>query len=227
MKRGKKPKIIKSQLKGKGFKNAITSRVKAVFKGISKEMPAQVKAIVESPHGNVPIIRVALGRNKVQGYVQKFLNGISLGQYEKAKQKLNYDDVYHNYLILFLSNGAKYKLEKNERVSLKPTSENGQFTMFNTNQPTLRSLFSNAQNRYHSSLWLYHPQSNNCQHFVKQICTANRILPDSNASIQVYNGQDAGQLLKNIKGPLSLIPKALTDVAAYGDHIIHGGKVSY
>jgi hypothetical protein len=227
MKRSRKPKITKSQLKGKGFKNAITSRVKAVFKGISKEMPKQVQAIVESQQGNVPIIRVELGRNKVQGYVQKFLNGISLGQYERTKQNLKYDDVYHNYLILYLSNGAKYKLEKNERVSLKPTSERGQFTMFNSNQPTLQLLFHQAQVRYHSSLWVYHPQSNNCQHFVKQICTANRILPDSDACIQAYNGQDAGQLLKNIKGPLSLVPKALTDVAAYGDHIIHGGKVSY
>ncbi len=176
--------------------------------------------------GSQNIESLRFGREPVVGGVQKFLNVISFGKYEKKKKELGYDDVYHNYLVATLKDGRTVRLEKNHVVEAKPAKKgDGQYEIpLNNPNLNIKELISTAE-KGDPSFFSYNATSNNCQKFVNEIIQKNKLEPTDQNTINALKPQDGVALINTLPGPIRGIHKLATDVAAVGDHILHGGKV--
>ena len=50
-------------------------------------------------YGNNIIRRIIISRTPVQGFVQSALNTMTMGEWSRNKQRLNFDDVYHLFAL--------------------------------------------------------------------------------------------------------------------------------
>ncbi len=69
-------------------------------------------------YGHRRIMQVTILRKPIQGGVQKLLNLITLGGFNRAKNEMKYDEVYHLYVNMTLDNGQTIGIEKNQRVNV-------------------------------------------------------------------------------------------------------------
>lgn len=58
----------------------------------------------------------------MQAVFEKILNLISLGKWEEQKSKLNYDNMFHLFIVVKLDNGVYIRMEKNEVIRIRETS---------------------------------------------------------------------------------------------------------
>lgn len=181
--------------------------------------------------GNKEIKQIQVGRTPVVGGVQKALNVLSLGGYDRAKKKLKYDDVYHNFLVVTLSDGSRYRIEKNHVVEAKPykpSKKKGFEPMLHdlpvTSGLQLQSLIQKAEDN-NSKFWRYDPATNNCQVFVNEIVKKNNLEPTDEETAKILKPQEGKTLIQSLPTPLQAVPKLVTDIAAVGDRVIHGDGV--
>ena len=154
----------------------------------------------------------------------KALNVLSLGGFDRVRKRLNYDDVYHQYLIATLTNGSCWRLEKNHVIEAKrissPKPSRNEAVIPVPPHTTLRSLISNAANN-NASFWNYDPASNNCQSFVSGVIHSNNLhLPP--AAEEIAKKQDGVRLIDSLPGRLKELPGAVTHLAGIGDRVIYG-----
>ena len=102
-----------SVLEGKG----IVSSVKNYFHNALTSRPGVVDRLIKQ-YGDKKVVQIIILRKPVNSGVQKLLNVITLGGYNKAKKEMNYDEVYHLYLNIILDNGKTIGIEKNQRVGV-------------------------------------------------------------------------------------------------------------
>lgn len=178
--------------------------------------------------GKEDIVKIEVGRQPVVGAVQSVLNVLSLGEYAKKKRKLQYDDVYHNYLILTLKNGDKYRVEKNHVIEATPikgnTSHKHDETLYEIPVSTnlnVHSLISNAE-KGNDKFWQYDPATNNCQVFVNDLIQKSELQPQNQEVANILKPQEGQQLIESLPTVLQGIPKAVTTLAGVGDRILHG-----
>ena len=177
--------------------------------------------------GNKSIKSMYVARQPVHSGIQKFLDVLSFGNYSKRKKKLGYDDVYHNYLIVELENGKKYKIEKNHVVETREASKsdlsNEKYLVPLLDRDIkLDKLIGNAA-KDDSKFWRYDPANKNCQWFVQDVLENNgldRNITDKKAK-EVVKPQDGIALLDSL-GSLSTVPKMVTDFTASADTYIYG-----
>lgn len=181
--------------------------------------------------GDKDIQKIQVGRMPVQSGVQKALNVLSLGGYERAKKRLKYNDVYHNFLVVTLKDGKQFRIERNHVVearSYSPQSKKGHEALLYdvpvTHAVNLNTLIQNAE-KNNTKFWRYDPASNNCQAFVRDLVDKNALTPQDPQVAQVLKPQDGQALIKSLPGPLQSVPKLITDAAAVGDRIMHGDGV--
>ena len=153
---------------------------------------------------NVSIVRVC--RTPVQKGVQAALNLFTLGHWEKAKKKLQYDDIFHLYLILDLKdpNSSKIKrirMELNQRLNIEENAKvKSSSSCIRTpihGKIKLSELVSNAE-RADKNLYKWKPY-HNCQVFVASILSGSGLYTDE---VNKFVRQDVGELL-----PSSLLEK--------------------
>lgn len=208
---------------GKGLLKQIKKRVKAVFKKplqSSTSKSSRLDKLLKDV-GAVPIQAIGVGRTAVNKIVQGVLNLLSLGKYNEVKKKLKYDDVYHCFLIVQLRSGQRFKLEKNHVVECTKTTQGLPPGGLSFSSPlTLRILIERAATS--PSFWSYDPATNNCQNFVRQIASANHLVPQSQEALACLTPQQGDLLLKSLPGFTRWIPSTLTSVAAQGDRILEG-----
>jgi hypothetical protein len=179
-------------------------------------------------NGQQAITKIEVGRQPVVGAVQKVLNVLSLGQYEKQKKKLNYDNVYHNYLVITLQIGYKYRIERNHVIEATPVksvpSHKYDELLYDVpihSEVKLNSLVANAE-KGNNKFWQYDPVDNNCQRFVNDMIYKNHLEPTDPEVMKVLQPQDGKKLLSTLPSPLQAVPRTITDIAAVGDRVIHG-----
>ena len=100
-------------LVGKG----IVSDVKNYFHKALTSRPGVVDRLIKQ-YGDKRVMQVTILRKPVQGGVQKLLNLITLGGFNRAKNEMKYDEVYHLYVNMTLDNGQTIGIEKNQRVNV-------------------------------------------------------------------------------------------------------------
>ena len=171
MKKAKR--TTKRKLKGEGIidwaKNAYRV-VRNPTQALS-QMPKQVSDTLKK-YGDFTVREVIVGRTKVLKVVQTLLNAMTLGNFNKEKQKYGYDDIYHLYAVLVLDNGVKLITERNQRIVLTEDTNNRDNVSDKISISTnikLSQLFQNAINADGDKIWRYDSLSNNCQNFITSL----------------------------------------------------------
>ena len=91
-------KLTDMTLKLLGLRNGFSPKISNLLKQISNEK----------------ITSVVISRQPIQSAINTLLNVLTFGEYDKHRQKMNYDDYFHLKLII----NNKYILEKNERINI-------------------------------------------------------------------------------------------------------------
>lgn len=132
----------------------------------------------------------------------------------------------HDSMVMTMEDGSKWRVEKNHVIEAKPITGQQRKTnavkVQSTKVPvhknmTAKQLIDNAS-AGDKEFWNYDPAGNNCQKFVEDVVSRNGLEPASKVV-----RQDAKALVGSL-GALKDVPKLVTDLAAVGDRLIHGGS---
>jgi hypothetical protein len=203
------------------------------FKNRFGEMPKGFYNFLKL-HGHEKIIGLQVIRMPVQSYVEKIINWVSLGRYEKNKKELQYDEVFHLFLVLRTNPNNKasteYRVEKNHVVEAKQFTEvergkevrNPSWEQTYENELyirlpqgwkcTVEEFFSKGANLQGKGYFKYSAYNNNCQCFCAYNLKANGL---NNDQTKKFILQDGTKILKKIPGL-----EAITDIAGIGQSII-------
>jgi hypothetical protein len=165
------------------------------------------------------------------------LNMLSFGSIKRKMEQLGYDNLYHLYLIIHLSNGKIYRLEKNHRViitdlrseiapsrglgssqskgGLAPTRGDCQTLVYPENNKTLNDFILTAEEKNISGFYRY-SFKDNCQKFLYDLLNSNGINKFNHFILQDTNDLAPSYIKTFVKG--------VTGVAGIADYIYHGGS---
>ena len=181
-------------------------------------------------YGDKKILQVTILRKPVERGIQKLLNLITMGGFNKAKKEMNYDEVYHLFVNMHLENGQIVGVEKNQRVNVNlsgfPTSGLDPSNILKINCNVLlkemfekaeRSSFADrrASEQSGESFYRYNAVTANCQRFISVLMQAGGI-----TGTDIFVMQDATQLIKN--SGLRRVAGVITDAAALGERAVKG-----
>lgn len=178
------------------------------------------------------IISMNVCRDPLKKVIDKALNFISLGQWEKNKKKYSYDDLFHLFLLIKVEkNGviSNIHMEKNEVIKIVqyPNTECQEFMPIH-NIPknlTLGQFYENGfkfvtGNNNLQKWFVYDPVKANCQVFVMDLLSGNNMnYPELTNFIS-----QCSECVMN--GYLYKIGKGVTDFAGRVDVLLHGGRMS-
>lgn len=173
-------------------------------------------------YGYYYITDIKVCRQPIDAAIEYVLNLITIGQFNKNKKKIGYDDLYHLYLILTIQNTEdeliKIKIEKNHVVEITKNNikDDKCIDVPLKNYIFVKNFFENGNKYQGSSFWLYDARDNNCQIFVNSLFEGNNL---NNEKIKNYVLQDVSSLLSN---KIHSISKKITDIAGISDIIRHG-----
>ena len=130
-------------------------------------------------------------------------------------KELNYEDAYHQFLLVTLSDGKTYKLEKNEKVEHAPvTKSDYDGEVFEVplkgKQLNLAQMVETAEEGNEEHFWKYRAGSDNCQRFTRDIVEKNGLLPEDEEGQKQFELQDAKKMTDTLP---PLVANAVTDVA--------------
>jgi hypothetical protein len=206
-------------------KSFVGNRIKsAISKGPRTSASTRLAKFLDSHEGN-KVVKVQLGRKPIVPLVHKAMDVISRGRFSKAQKKLDYDKVYHNFILVTLDNGKTYKLEKNETIVEKTASKSDyenevwDIPMNGRTDLTMKSMMDTAAKGNETRFFKYRADSDNCQRFTRDMIEKNGLMPADNPKHMEI--QDADTLTKAMPGG-SFIPNLVTDMASIGDRALYG-----
>jgi hypothetical protein len=175
-------------------------------------------------HGSDEIINMIVCRIPIQKGIDKFINIITAGKYEKNKTRMKYEDMYHLFIVAELYNPARgrqtvrYRIEKNHVVTITRTTK---FAKEFMGVPMSKSiyvsdLFANAEKVQGSNFWLYDAVTNNCQVFIMNLLGSNGLL---NEGLSEFIKQDAEKIINKKVGKIA---RFITDIAGVADTLVYG-----
>lgn len=122
--------------------------------------------------------QIAIHRSPVEKVLQKILNLISLGKFNKEKEKKNYDDVFHLYMILELWNPKTNEIvylqtEKEPNINYKKVSSleskdsKGDSIKIKLSRPCdFRDVIQDTKMVMGDKFYTYSNPHNNCQTYI-------------------------------------------------------------
>jgi len=209
---------------GSGIKDIIPGLKRGFFQIKSGFHPLEVRPKeVENllnDVGNERVMKVKIMKIPIQKTITSILNVASLFQLENKLKKLNYDDLYHLYLNLYLEDGSVVGIEKNQRLRIVP----GGFPDKNAvsieitfpKPPSLKSLFEQGEKKSGPNFYRYDAIVYNCQRFV--IDLIGNLIPEE---AKKWILQDIKEVVPSL---YNKVLRTITDLAAAKDYIWKGGK---
>ena len=204
----------------------MSSRLLTIFKGRS-DLPPSSRKIVEQNEDKV-VTQMTVCRVPIKIIpLNKVLNTISLGGFNKFLKEYSYDELFHLFLVIQLrildeegepsTQPIEILLEKNQNIKVSyniPSAKNGACMNIDLKgrSPSLNQLLQKTKDRMKDSFSKYTAFENNCQDFVWNLLQANGI---GTPSLKKFILQDVSHLQdylyfgKQIKKALN----ALTDIA--------------
>ena len=170
--------------------------------------PGVVDRLIKQ-YGDKRVMQVTILRKPVQGGVQKLLYLITLGGFNRAKNEMKYDEVYHLYVNMTLDNGqtdgpvphgvrpsATIGIEKNQRVNVAtacfPTAGLEASNMLKINcNVVLKDMIEKAEQAGGDTFYRYNAVTANCQRFISVLMNSSGI-----TGTDAFVMQDATQLIK-------------------------------
>lgn len=172
-------------------------------------------------NGDKKIISMKIGRTPVMKYVDILLNIITAGKYNKIKSKIGYDNFFHLYMILELEDSKKYILEKNQTIKISDFEERKKSESISVKIPenlNVDILFEKTYKKYgRNRINIYNALSTNCQRFLLDILTANKLLTVTNKN---FIQQNVRELSLKLQKSEKLKIKEITDIGAYIDKFL-------
>jgi hypothetical protein len=209
-----------------GAKNAY-NRVKTALTGKRDYFPTSVKNWLKQ-HGTETIRGLTVVREPINKYINKALDLISLGGWEKAKSELGYADMFHLFLIIDLPTDNA-RIERNHVIEMYKNNSNSYPNAEKISLPskgiTLDELMNNVYKKYGSSLLKYNASDNNCQVFLQQLLSASGLLTSGASSFIMQN---AKALIDKLHPIVKKVIDTVTDVAGAVDNtadtLVNGGR---
>lgn len=201
-------------------KDFIKRRINAVREGPSSKPSSKLTKFLDQNQNNITKLQV--GRRPLMAPITRALDAISFGRFSKKVKELNYDKVYHNYMLITLDDGRIIKVEKNEIVSESNASASdlkGELydVSLNGRRLTVKNLIDTASAGNEDDFYKYRAGTNNCQAFTRDVVVRNGLLPDQEV-------QDSQSLVNTLPAQ-GLIPNAITDAAAVGRRLLAGDGI--
>ena len=141
-----------------------------------------------------------------------------MGKFNTEMKKYSYDDIYHLFCIMKLSNGEYLLAERNQRVSFRKASVNelnqAKDTLSIKADITVSDLFNKAIEAVGDSIWRYDAINNNCQNFITTLLKNSNLLTPV---LDKFINQNVDNLLNNGSKKLST---SVTDFASLAGFII-------
>lgn len=182
--------------------------------------------------GEKPIVSMSVIRTPIQQYINVALSAITLGKWREAIRKYGFDKMFHLGLIGKLSDGTQFITQKNDTVRLRVYSENDVNSQTETRSvdlrgenPTLQSLFANAQRERGDQFWVYDAFSNNCQDYIIALLGSSGLLTQS---LIDFIKQDVSKMVGEIdkRNPIaSRIVRGATDISSRLRRLVGRGLV--
>ena len=208
-----------------GIKNIVSKtagRVVGTFTG-RNQLPPSARKVLEN-HGNEIISAITVYREPLQSLLNKAMSVITVGQIDKVKKDLNYDDLFHLFLVAFTQKGTKILIEKNHVINIsltqKAESEKREEIHIPINKPiTINELLEKTKERMGSNFLIYSASTYNCQNFIMNILEANGLeTPESRKFIM----QDTEQVFKGLPTIFKKGSDFITNLASHGDVLLNG-----
>jgi hypothetical protein len=195
---------------------------------IRQDYPPSVRNTLQI-YGDDTIVGLALRRQPIQKAINKALNFITAGKFDKAKQETNYDNLYHLGLVVDVNHENTVKrllVEKNEVISITTAFTQGddvEMLIIPIDKSiTLNELMNNAKNVMGSDFFTYDAFNNNCQNFIYNILQSNGLLTQNATSFIV---QPLDELIKKLPKYTPIVARAITDLAGLANTVIKGRGV--
>lgn len=193
------------------------------LKGPRKNYPPFFRNF-KKEYGDIPIISIRVCKNPIQETIDTILNLVTTGQFQQEKDKLNYDNMFHLFMVLELSDGRLVRLEKNQVLNIGFINEGfKKKACLNVDlkgkQLTINKLLDSAQEKVGEKFYLYNGQNNNCQIFIDNVLTYSDI--NSN-KLKDFVLQDANKLIGAMPALSRAVIQGTTDIAGMFDVLLHG-----
>lgn len=196
-----------------------------------KGAPPQVRKFLND-HKDHAVIGISVGKRPIDSRAARALNTLTGGYFQKKQRQLGYDAIYHSYIVVTLDNGEKYRIEKNHVVGVENYTDKK-----DNNLKTVELKESIPINEFMSKgeqfgkeksgkhdFWVYDPSHSNCQYFVDDLIKGNKNDIDNVQQAEDYYLQpNAAETIAPVKD----VARAFTDLAAFGDKLIHGTGVGH
>lgn len=187
------------------------------------QAPPQLRNVMDKFNG-VNIKQVFVCRTPLQNHIRTLLGLITSGQSEQAKKDLNYDFIFHLFMVIQLENDTFIRVDKNEVVHVRVGQglEGQSKPAGKPNPPAdLRNFFFRGQKLVGpNAYWIYSAHSTNCQRFVLDTLMANNML---NPGLEEFIKQDAAKVLP--PGVGRTLADFATDLAGRANRVIYGENV--
>lgn len=204
------------QLKKQGRPNKLNLKDR-IFNFIFGKLPYRVSQEIKL-NGEKRVEKITLYRAPIQKMIDKLFNILSLGKFDEMKGKLGYDDIFHLYAIVHLSDDTRLLIEKNQDINIDDDIEaKDKAEALEVNlkdyQPTFFELLENTRKLMgDNNFYKYDAFKNNCQDFLLNLLKANNLLNDTN---EKFIKQNAAELLKSLPSYVSTIANTTTNTASY------------
>jgi len=203
--------------KGDGIKEVVNTLLPT-----RKQFPPKVRKIIQD-NSNKNIVSITVGRNPVQKKVTTLLNLLSLGKVEEAQKDLNYDDLYHLFMLVGLDDGKTLLVEKNAVINMeyvRPDYQAKDKVSVNVNHDIkFGEMIENAVNHVGPDIYLYNAQTNNCQVFISNLLLYSGLLTNE---LSGFISQDIVKVLETSPGYIEQITNFATELNAKWDRFVHG-----
>ena len=211
----------------------IYNQFKNVFDRIFGKMPRRVVKFLKNK-GDLVITSMVIKRDPIMTAIDRVLNILSLGKWDEAKRDANYDKLFHLRLVITLSDGRSYTIEKNQTINVggsvsKDTKDTESLIVPLSQRITVNELVERTIQKVGEDRFLdYDAFSTNCQRFVLDLLESNGLSDDA---IKKFVYQDVEELLEKIPSYVDKISHIATDTAGYADRFRQalgfkrGGKV--
>ncbi len=209
------------EMSGSGLTSLIKKGVSALTPSFLKPYESKTNKVKKQleQSSDDPIVDLKVARLPVQSGVQKVLNTLSLGKYGKVKKDLDYNNVYHNYLLVTTASGKTYRVERNHVEKIMPAKASDFKETYDVPLHGQKIDLKTLVDRGDTDA-VYDARKTNCQQFVQRIIQKNGLESGLDEKTrEVVEPQNAERLINSL-GVLSSVPKLATDVANVASHTL-------
>lgn len=155
-------------------------------------------------------------REPIASGVRAALNALTLGGFSQAARALNYDDVFHLWIVLTLADGEHWRFDKNEVVRVvRGAPPSGECKPVHMHRDIPVGEFFDKGIAQNPRFWLY-DTVNNCQRFDIDLLKGNGLLTPE---LESFILQDSVSL---VQGMAKKAADAVTDLAGRVDIVRFG-----